>query len=258
MLTDLVCVGVTVADHEKEARAEADGLPEVERVIVPVADTDLDTVPVALTEPERVIDGDAVPELLTDLVCVGVTVADHVKEAFAELDGDPVVVTDTVFERLTVGLTVPVGDIVGDLVKLGEAVPEGETVILGELVVDTVPEREIDGDGVPVGETEELTVGVIVCVPAERVEEGVFVPVTLGLPLTVPVLVTLVDGVPDTLRDGDTVPVGLTVPDRLIVGEALLEGLLEAAERVAVTVFVPDTDGELETVADPVTLTEPD
>jgi hypothetical protein len=111
---------------------------------------------------------------------------------------------------------------------------------------------------VPVEDTVDVLVGVIVCVAAERVADGVFVPVTLGLPLTVPVLDPVGDGVPERLLDGEAVPVELTVPERLFDGEAVLVGLFEAAERVAVTVFVPETDGELDTVADPVTLTDPD
>jgi hypothetical protein len=111
---------------------------------------------------------------------------------------------------------------------------------------------------VPVEETVEVLVGVIVCVAAERVPDGVFVPVILGLPLTVPVLEPLVDGVPETLRVGDTVPVELTVPERLIVGELDDVGVFVAAERVAVTVFVPDTDGDADTVAEAVSLTVPD
>jgi hypothetical protein len=109
-----------------------------------------------------------------------------------------------------------------------------------------------------VEEIVDVLVGVIVRVAAERVPDGLFVPVILGLPVTDPVLEPVGDTVPDRDMVGDTVPVELTDPERVIVGEAVLEGVFVAAERVAVTVFVPETEGELDTVADPVTLTDPD
>lgn len=39
-VTERVCVGVTVADQEKEARADVEGEPDTDRVTVPVGETD--------------------------------------------------------------------------------------------------------------------------------------------------------------------------------------------------------------------------
>ena len=73
-----------------------------------------------------------------------------------------------------------------------------------------------------------------------------------GEPVVVgePVLERLLVGVPD--------PVDETVPDLLIVADEDTVGLLVAAERVAVTVFVPETEGDPETVVELVTLTDPE
>lgn len=77
---------------------------------VPVADTERLIVPVALTVLDRVIDGEAVPEELTERVLDGEAVADHVKEAFAELDGEPVPDLEIVGEADVDLDIVPVGE----------------------------------------------------------------------------------------------------------------------------------------------------
>lgn len=89
---------VGVADTEREPV----DVPETDRVTVPVGETDIVLDGVFVTDPV----------LLTDLDRVGVTVADHVKEAFAELDGDP--------EPLRV--IVPDADTDRDIVPVGETV----------------------------------------------------------------------------------------------------------------------------------------
>ena len=139
-------------------------------------------------------------------------------------------------------MTVPVG------LNVKDAVPDGDLLIVGEA----------ESERVPVGETVEVTDGVIVCV------DGVLVPVIEPVVVTDDVaetdgdlepvgltdIVRLpdVDGVPDPERE----PVTLTVPDPVLVGD------LVAADLVAEIVLVPDTDGELDTVALPDSLGEPE
>ena len=68
MLVDIVLLDDTVADHVKDALAEAEGDPVVDPLIVPVPDTDLVTVGLTLTDPDLVIDGVPVPVMLTERV----------------------------------------------------------------------------------------------------------------------------------------------------------------------------------------------
>lgn len=114
--TEFVRLGVEVADQEKDARAETD----TERVgeIDAVPERLRDGLTVTEGDPDELLDllGEAVPVLLTDRVLLGDPVADQLKEARADADlltvpevlpdddllreGDPVLVTDTVPERL--------------------------------------------------------------------------------------------------------------------------------------------------------------
>ena len=145
-LTDIVLLLDTVADHEKDACAEAEGDPEAVLETVGVTEVDRVTVAVTLEVPDLLCVGDTlivllgdvdgVPVELTDIVLDGELVADQVKEALAEADEDPV----------------------GDLV----IVPVADTDRVTVGVILTVAEALLDGEPVPVTLTDIVRVGDVV------------------------------------------------------------------------------------------------
>ncbi len=189
--TEPVLETVAVADHVKEALADAD------------RDCDDVTVLDGLADADRVIDDDDV----TERVRVPDAVADHVYDARAVAervrDGDELVErvrvteTDALLLRLRVGLTVPV------TVRVpGERVD----VIDGDIVVDrvrltvTLPEEE--RDCVPVGVADHVmdarAVSVIVAVDDMDGDE-----LTLTVIDAVADTVAVADGIVHTLFGSD-------------------------------------------------------
>lgn len=176
-----------------------------------------------IAEGERVTD----PVGETDIDLDGVDVADHVKEARADVEGEPEPDREMDGEAETERVTVPVGDTVCDLDPVGVALTD----------LETVPVPETLGDLVEAGVQEA----------AERVAVTVFDTVIEGEEETEGEPVVLTDPVADTepealtltLADTEADPVTLTelVPDplteELAVGETLALGVGVAGEQIA-------------------------
>lgn len=236
-LTERVRVGDAVADHVYDAFAEVDGLPVPERLTVPLTERVGLTVPLELTERvrvgdvvllgDRVSDGCAELVELTERVRVGDAVADHVNDAFAEVEGLPLTVPLTDRVRLglvvtvTVGLPVLLPDLDGVTVVVGLAEPDRLTVTVADHENDA--RAEVEGLPVVVPLTDRVRLGLVVTVPV-----GLTVCDLDTVGLTDPDMdcVFVTDGVAD-LDAGDLVGVMDNVaaaePDRVTDGLALTE-----------------------------------
>jgi hypothetical protein len=226
-LTERVRLGDVVADHVYDAFADAEGLrltvPLTDRVRLGLVVTVTDRLTVLLT----VCDGRAELLELTERVRLGDAVADHVKEAFAELDGLPVVVTLTVCDRDRVGLTVPVTLTVCDLDTVGLTDPDldrvfvtdgvadldaGDLVGVMERVAAAEPDRVTDGLALTERDWELVGVADQVYEAIAEVDgEPVVLRVAVGLVVALAVCVALTVAVADGITQapaGRSMPIG--------------------------------------------------
>jgi hypothetical protein len=241
-LTERVRLGDDVADHEYDARADAERETVWETLAVGERDRDEVTVTVADDVPERLLLGLTVPVGLR--VSVGVVERVRVEETVVE--GDRVKEGDPLEDTVEVGVRV-LGVRVEDIDPVASADAVRLTVGLAlterERVGDPVAEGDPDTDRLRVGEVEVLGLAETVDVldAAERVAvivrvadtEGdadtVAEPDVLGDPdvLCDALVLPVVEGDPEALcvpltdTDAVGVPVGLTVVDTVAVAEGV-------------------------------------